>query len=314
MNLLAMARTAESEGRAPPAPLRAKAFRAKPLWLERAMRADSDGRLLPSAERPQSFAGVLHYGADPTRCYERITPRLAQQRSRDLGDRPTHRGPMKGQSYNRATFNLADLGESLLPGSRRMFDADIWNLLQDAPRPLYETHLAVKNLLLNFGLVRIHHAQVKLIGGKRLKKILGPPPPMNYADQLGSLVEKHTTFDIDLLSLLANLVHEAYLMKNRELHAMHLHALASHYSKLNLLEFNYDTCNGLGYEIQYKIIDQDWWRAGYRHRFPPIDPSQLLLTKSDFERFRKELPDLAGMRAWETIQLGTWYPRNSADT
>ena len=269
------------------------------------MRADSMGYLLPSADRPQSFVGVLRNGADPTRCYERVKPRLIQRQDRptDSPQARSQRGPMKGQLYDRATFNLVDRGEILLPGSRRMMDADLWNLLKDTPRTLYDTHVAVEKLLLQLGLVRVPHAQVKAIGGNRLKKLRGPLTRDSYPSQLRQLLNSHPTFNIDVLSLLANLVHEAYLMGNRELHELHLIAFVSHYKKLAALNIDHHVTDDLHFHIQRKIVDQDWWHAGYLRKFPPIDTSQLLLEKHDWDALKRERADLAQTMGWSRVRL-----------
>lgn len=304
-NLLAMAKAAEKERRAPPAPLQAKLFRANPFWLERAMRADNNGKPMPSGERPQAFTGVLLFGADPTQCYERVTPRAfkGQGRTSDSSLTPARRGPAKGQPYNRVAINLVDRGEALLPGSRRFFEADIWNLLQEMPRTLYDTHLAVQKLLQQLGRVRIHHAQVKAVGDQRLAQLRGSLPPVDYRSQLKQLEDDYPAFDIDVFSLLANLVHESYLMGNRELHEIHLNALGTHYGKLAALNIDDHVSDDLNSEIQRKIIDQDWWHAGYRHSFPPIDTSQLLLAKDDWDTLKHERPDLARTMGWLRITL-----------
>lgn len=106
-----------------------------------------------------------------------------------------------------------------------------------------------------------------------------------------------------MLSLLANLVHEAYLMGNRELHEMHLTAFVSHYRKLASLNIDPNICRDLSFDIQRKIIDQDWWSAGYRRWFPPIDASQLLMTKGDWANLRAELPELVRTEGWLRIRL-----------
>lgn len=305
INLLAMAKTAEAEGRVPPAPLRAKAFRANPLWLERAMRADSMGYLLPSAYRPQSFVGILRNGADPTQCYERVEPHLIERRdsSTESHQTPSRRGPMKGRLYDRATFNLVDLGEILLPGSRKVMDADLWSLLQETPRSLYDTHIAVEKLLRQLDLVRVPHAQIKAIESNRLKKLREPMVAGGYPTQLKQLHDNHPTFDIDVLSLFANLVHEAYLMGNRELHELHLLAFVSHYKKLASLNIDHQVVNSLSFDIQRKIINQDWWHAGYLRTFPPIDTLQLLLGKRDWDALKRERTNLAQTTGWLRVHL-----------
>ena len=269
------------------------------------MRADSKGNLLPSADRPQSFVGVFRNGADPTRCYERVKPRLIHRHDHptDLPQAHPRRGPIKGQPYDRATFNLVELGEALLPGSRRMMDADLWSLLQDTPRSLYDTHVAVEKLLQKFGLVRVPHAQVKAIESIHLKKLRGPLTSDSYANQLKQLLNDRQTFDIDVLSLLANLVHESYLIGNRELHELHLMAFVSHYKKLAGLNIDQRVIDTLSFDIQRKIIDQDWWHAGYQRKFPPIDSSQLLLIKRDWDALRSERYDIAHTTGWLRVQL-----------
>lgn len=210
---------------------------------------------------------------------------------------------MKGQLYDRATFNLVERGEVLLPGSRRVIDADLWDLLRDTPRTLYDTHVAVEKLLLQLGLVRVTHAQIKAIGSNRLKKLRAPLTSNDYPGQLKQLLNDHPTFDIDFLSLLANLVHEAYLMGNRELHELHLMAFVSHYKKLAALNIDRRVINDLSFDIQRKIIDQDWWHAGYRRKFSPIDSSQLLLAKRDWNALKRAHTDLGQTTGWLQVRL-----------
>lgn len=307
-NLLFLAQEAVSQGRTPPKPYKAKAYRANVLWLERFMRANADGNPLPSAERPQALAKVFRRGADPTKCYQR-TPaadeKLRQGKSKlNQPELLRRRGPEKGVPYSRESINLVELGERLLPGSRDAFDADFWALLGDKPRDLADTHAAVEDHLDRLGLFRPIYADILRIGELRLAS---PWPQQShferYAYGLSRLTDASTPFDIHIFSLLANLLHESYLMGNPELHTAHLLAFKAYFTRFMARPLSMNFRHFFRMNVQRRVVQEDRWPAYSPIAHYPVTTSQPLLMNAEWVDLTRDQQEQFGSTQWFDMPL-----------
>lgn len=307
-NLLFLAQEAMNQGRTPPKPYKAKAYRANVLWLERFMRADADGNPLPSAERPQALSKVFRRGADPTKCYQRTS--TAEDGSPPARGKPDHpeafrsRGPEKGVPYGREPIDLVELGERLLPGSRDAFGADVWSLLGDKPRNLADTHMAVEDHLDRLGLLRPMYADILRIGELRLASSW---PQRNhferYAYGLSRLTDASTPFDMHVFSLLANLLHESYLMGNPELHTAHLHAFKAYFTRFMARPLSMNFRYFFRMSVQRRIVQEDRWPTYSPIAHYPVTTSQPLLMNTEWVDLARDHQEQLGSTQWFDMAL-----------
>jgi hypothetical protein len=101
-------------------------------------------------------------------------------------------------------------------------------------------------------------------------------------------MDSKPTFDIHLFSLLANLVHEAYLMGNPELHAANLKAFVLYYRQFIAIPMADHLRRPIQTLLQQRLINQDWWPTSYPGTYYPVSTSQRLMPASDWDRLKPD--------------------------